>query len=123
MVHSGFLARDGCTPDLIFPCSFLLVFIIVSYILEHINKVFVAKYGTDPKPQQRVVSNLEGDGQVDLFSYFPDVLCSQITREADLRMFYGRKRHLIEVHCSIICDSIKHLSVQTSQLKMLKFRD
>lgn len=32
-------------------------------------------------------SDLEGDGQVDLLSYFLDVLCSELTWEADLWMF------------------------------------
>lgn len=35
----------------------------------------------------RLSSNLEGDGQVDLFSHFPDVPGSQVTWKADLRMF------------------------------------
>lgn len=32
------------------------------------------------------VANLEGDGEVDLIPHFPDVLCPQLSWEADLRI-------------------------------------
>lgn len=77
MVQSKDTRQDLLLPPrpTVFPL-YLRHFLLYIFVGPYINTGF----------ENVSVYYLERDGQVDLVSYSPDVLCSQLSRDTDLRM-------------------------------------